>query len=236
VKTISVQKAALAEPQWKALCASLLSSPLIAESTLNGSFQSSRGFGMTFTAQGFDVVKRRFPAVFEAISPHLGEMAARRMKSFLGAPVVVPNAWYLNLLLVPPRAHVARHIDATLRRVSQVDNATPVMVTVWYLSVPKAREGALCLWRGEQVIKRFFPKQRDICTFRGDLPHSVEPYSQSDLPFRASVVVEQYHFEADALARFAPFHLESRSSFETFLSLHRNADQLAPKGFGSTVL
>ncbi len=202
---------------------SLVHSPLVAENTLGGTFQASRGFGMTFQASGFSAFERRFPQVWKAVSPWLGLNAINSLTPFWKRPTHIPNAWYLNLLLVPPGAAVDRHIDATLRKVAQVDDATPRVVSVFYLQTPPNRQGALCLWQGPACIEQIVPQPRMIVHFDGTLAHSVEAASATTGYTRASLVIEQYHFEAEALARVPSFQVESRAGFETFLKLHQSA-------------
>jgi hypothetical protein len=205
------------------LAETLVHSPLVAENTLGGTFQASRGFGMTFQASGFSTFERRFPSVWRSVSPWLGFKAINALTPFWQRPKDIPNAWYLNVLLVPPGAAVDRHIDATLRKVAQVDTATPRVVSVFYLQTPPNQQGALCLWRGARLIAKVIPKPRMIVHFDGTLAHSVEAASATTGVTRASLVIEQYHFEAEALARVPSFQVESRAGFETFLKLHQSA-------------
>lgn len=211
------------DAQFTALRDALLASPLVGRSTLAGPFQSSRGFAVIFKEAGRAKVTERFPALRPHLEAVLGAPAIRAMTPWWVRTLTrIPNAWYLNVLLVSEGGTVARHVDATLRKPAEESDATPELVSVLYLSVPKARGGELQLWDGPTPITRVTPKENTLLHFRGDLAHAVNAFEGSANEVRASLVIEQYHLGADALARLPDFRLESRAGFSAFLSHHES--------------
>jgi hypothetical protein len=181
----------------------LLESPLVGRSTLGGSFRASRGFAVTFHGSGREQLEARFPY----IAPFLAKaISAGRRK---------PNAWYLNLLLVPPGAGVGRHVDGTLRGPSGDEDAVPKVVSVLYLAAPG---GALVLSRGAKELGRVAPREGTMVHFNGELDHAVEPFEGEGT--RASLVLEQYHFGPAALARLPELKVDSRAGFQAYLDAH----------------
>jgi hypothetical protein len=208
--------------QLESLRRQTIHSAFVAETTLNAPFEASRGFGLTFTAQGLSEVKARFPALTPWLDQCLGAPAIRALTPWYRRALRrIPNAWYLNVLVVPPGASVAPHIDGTLMSPAQVSNHPPECVSVLYLSVPPAGGGSLRLWRGSWPVGIIAPRIGRSVHFRGDLKHAVDSFESEDpSERRASLVIEQYHFDADALARIPPCRVESRAGFDTFLAEH----------------
>jgi len=181
----------------------LLASPLVGRSTLGGSFRASRGFAITFHGAGRAKLEARFPY----IAPFLAKaISAGRRK---------PNAWYLNLLLVPAGAGVGRHVDGTLRGPSGDETAVPRVVSVLYLSAPG---GPLVLSRGVKELGRVQPREGMMVHFDGDLDHAVEPFAGDGT--RASLVLEQYRFGPEALERLPELKVDSRAGFKAYLDAH----------------
>jgi hypothetical protein len=196
----------------------LLTSPLVGGSTLGGSFRASRGFAITFRAGGQARLEQRFPALAPFLARALAPGALRGAAKWRAK---APNAWYLNLLLVPSGASVGRHVDGTLRGPSGEADAVPVAVSVLYLSAPG---GPLVLSRGEHEIGRIEPCEGAMVHFRGELDHAVEAFEGAGT--RASLVLEQYHFGAEALARLPELKLDSRAGFQAYLDAHAAAEPL----------
>ncbi len=169
----------------------LLASPLVGRSTLGGSFRMSRGFAITFREDGRPILESRFPALAPFLEQALKWNALKWVKRWRAK---APNAWYLNLLLVSAGGTVGRHVDGTLREPSEDRNAVPIAVSVLYLSAPG---GTLVLSRGARELGRIQPQEGKLVHFRGELDHAVEAFEGDGL--RASLVLEQYHFEDDAL-------------------------------------
>lgn len=217
------QRAPLPRPAFEALRDGLLGSSLVGVSTLNGPFEASRGFGVTFTAAGRPELAARFPVLEPWLERGLGAPAIRALTPWWRRTVTrIPNAWYLNLLVVGPGADVKRHIDGTLMRVAQVTDHPPECVSVLYLATPFTTGGELLIWNGALPLALITPRAGDAVHFRGDLAHEVRPFEGPADVRRASLVIEQYHFEADALARVPAFHVESRAGFEGYLKAHAN--------------
>lgn len=216
-----VIRGALPVPQFGALRDALLASPLVGSSTLAGPFETSRGFGVTFREAGRARVVERFAALAPHFEAMLGEPAVRALTPWWRRRLSrIPNAWYLNVLLVSAGGTVGRHVDATLRKPSEVDDAIPEMVSVLYLTVPSKKGGELRLYEGLSPIARVVPKENALVHFRGDLTHEVCAFEAPGGALRASLVIEQYHFAPEALARLPEFQLESRAGFTAYLQHH----------------
>ncbi|MFO0596930.1 MAG: 2OG-Fe(II) oxygenase [Myxococcaceae bacterium] len=209
----------------------LLSSPLVGRSTLAGPFQSSRGFAVIFKQPGRAEVEQRFPALRPWLDATLGRPAVQALTPWwrrVSAPI--PNAWYLNVLLVSEGGTVGRHVDATLRKPAGVDDAIPVLVSVLYLNVPDATGGELQLWQDGHSLALLRPRPNQGVHFRGDLSHEVRPFAAGTGQLRASLVIEQYHFAPDALARLPDFKLDSKAGFGAYLEHHASLTSGAPRG------
>lgn len=222
LREVSIRRRALPPARFAALRDALLGSPLVGQSTLGNMFEASRGFAVIFTEAGRAQVLSHFRELephFEAV---LGKPAVKALTPFFRrVGPRIPNAWYLNVLLVPEGGRVARHLDVTLRSVAQVDDAVPEMVSVLYLRVPAAKGGDLRLSRGDGPAQYIAPQDNTLVHFRGDLLHEVCAFYGSPAQVRASLVIEQYHFAPEALARVPAFRLESRAGFGAFLEHHR---------------
>jgi 2-oxoglutarate-Fe(II)-dependent oxygenase superfamily protein len=219
----------LGEAALQAVATGVLESPLVARSTLAGSFRGSRGFAITFTLPGLPTLERRYPflAPFlaEAIShrAHLAlEPWLRRRRRAREGPARTRNAFYLNVLLVADGGSIGRHTDATLRGPSGEAEAVPEQVTVLYLRAPERfRGGELRLYRGERRVARIRPSPGRLIHFRGDLQHEVTPMETRAGALRASLVLEQYHLDADALARLPELNVQSKAGFAAYLEDRR---------------
>lgn len=211
----------LPSAEFEALRASVLGSGFVGSSTLNGPFEASRGFGVTFTDEGRGALARRFPALEPWLRRCLGAPAVAALTPWWRhRPSRVPNAWYLNLLVVGPGAEVARHIDGTLMGPAEVSDHPPECVSVLYLEVPFSRGGELVLWNGSIPVGLHAPAPNDAVHFRGDLAHAVRPFDGPPGARRASLVIEQYRFEPLALAKLPAFRLDSRAGFGAYLEDH----------------
>jgi hypothetical protein len=221
VREYRFQRSALPAPQFTALREALLASPLVGSSTLAGPFEASRGFAVTFREEGRARVVDRFAALGPHLDAVLGPPAVRALTPWWRRTLTrIPNAWYLNVLLVSAGGTVDRHVDATLRKPSGVDDALPELVSVLYLTIPTRKGGELQLWDGSTPIGRLTPKENALVHFRGDLAHAVRAFEGPEGALRASLVIEQYHFAPDVLARLPEFQLESRAGFSAYLKHH----------------
>lgn len=200
----------------------LLGSPLVGASTLAGPFRASRGFAVIFRDEGRPTLLSRFPELRPWIDATLGAPSVERLRRWWERPARrAPNAWYLNVLLVSEGGTVARHVDATLRKPAQAPEAIPELVSVLYLQVPSTRGGQLTLWRGSSVLARLTPEENTAVHFRGDLAHEVMPFEGGHGALRASLVIEQYHFDPQTLQRLPAFQLDSRAGFAAHLEHHQ---------------
>ena len=221
VRPYRVQKALLPSADFEALRDALLGSPLVGRSTLAGPFQSSRGFAVIFKQPGVAKVLERFPTLAPYLPRVLGEPGARALAPFWRRRLTrVPNAWYLNVLLVSEGGTVARHVDATLRKPAEQPEAVPEQVSVLYLQVPEAKGGELRLFAGAVPIGVVRPKDNWLVHFHGGLSHEVCAFAGAPGGLRASLVIEQYHFDEATLARLPDFQLDSRAGFAAYLDAH----------------
>lgn len=211
----------LPRAEFDALRDALLGSPLVGRSTLAGPFQSSRGFAVIFKQAGVAKVLERFPTLGPYLPRVLGEPGARALASFWQRRLKrVPNAWYLNVLLVSEGGTVGRHVDATLRKPSDEADAIPEQVSVLYLQVPEAKGGELKLYLRGFPMGLVRPQENALVHFRGALAHEVCAFSGAPDGLRASLVIEQYHFDDAVLARLPDFQLDSRAGFAAYLDAH----------------
>lgn len=235
MRRFTTRRRALPAAQFEALRRALLGSPLVGATTLNGPFRSSRGFAVTFTDAGRAEVEARFPEVAPWLERTLGTPARRSLTPWFERVGPPANAWYLNVLLVSAGGTVGRHVDATLREKTGVDDALPLLVSVLYLQVPRAKGGTLKLWVGDELVGEVAPRENSTVNFRGDLAHEVVAFEGEAGALRASLVIEQYRFGAEVLAQLPPFHLDSRAGFGAYLAHHADAQRLKagkPPGSG----
>lgn len=221
VREYRFRRDALPRPDFEALRHALVESPLVGGTTLNGPFEASRGFAVVFKDAGRAQLVQRFPALAPWLDATLGAPAIRALTPWWRRTLRrIPNAWYLNLLLVSRGGTVGAHVDATLRKPSGVDDAVPELVSVLYLSVPHARGGELVLWNDDGLRRaKLAPRENASVHFRGDLLHEVLAFDGAD-GVRASLVIEQYHFAPEPLARLPDFKLDSRAGFQAYLAHH----------------
>jgi hypothetical protein len=200
----------------------LLSSSFVSKSPLMGTFEGSKGFALVFTERGVSEVLARFPEV----GPYLA--AARKdapRKKLAGALARLrhkelprPNAFYLNLLVLEPGDAVGPHVDATLRDPSGDPDAVPTLVSVLYLEVPSAG-GELVLADLTRGVYEVLPPARGAMVwFRGDLNHEVRAFEGDAGPLRASLVLEQYALDDEALARMPRFKVQSKAGFAGYFN------------------
>jgi hypothetical protein len=213
-----VHPEALPPPKLSALRESLLASPLVSTSPLAGSFRGSRGFALTFTADGQPSVEERFPFLVPFLRLAQDAQARRALQPVWRRPRAL-NGFYLNLLLLEEGAGVGRHVDGTLRGPSGVARALPELVAVVYLSVPAVRSGGeLVLSRGARHLATVRPSEGMRLLFRGELDHEVRPLAGcSPGAVRASLVLEQYALPPSGAARLPPLAVHSRGGFEAYL-------------------
>ncbi|MBS1153193.1 MAG: hypothetical protein H6Q89_4891, partial [Myxococcaceae bacterium] len=95
--------------------------------------------------------------------------------------------------------------------------------------VPQASGGELEISREHSVKALIRPREGGLLHFRGDLAHEILPVEEvPEGAQRASLVIEQYHFDDAALARLPKFKLDSRAGFKAYLQHHA---QQGPKEF-----
>lgn len=225
-----------------ALRQATLNSPYVGGSPLQGTFAASRGFGLTFRRDGLAHLNARFAFLqpyLELVLPptaHRGLWSVpERLRDWVLG--LAPNAFYLNLLIVPAGAAVGPHIDATLAEPSGQSDAVPRVVSVLYLQAPPTDGGGvLRLARGAETVAHLQPEAGALLHFRGDLLHEVEKVAASvgqsastpSTRLRASLVCEQYILGRAALERLPAFSVKSKGRFQAAL---RKAAAAPPKEF-----
>ncbi len=213
---------ALRYRDFEALRDALLGSPLLGATTLNGPFRHSRGFAITCRGAGVERLRERVPALRPHLERVLGRASVRALTPWFRRAPAPPNAWFFNVLVVGDGGAVGRHVDATLRKSSGVEDLVPLVVSVLYLAVPRGEGGELRLFRGEELLGLMAPRENTLVHFRGDLAHDVAPLSGVAFgQARASLVVEQYRLPPEALERIPEFRLESEAGFSAYLREHQ---------------
>nr|WP_246357094.1 2OG-Fe(II) oxygenase [Pyxidicoccus fallax] len=203
-----------------------------------GTFRASRGFAFIFTHEGRATLEARFPFLSGYLERVLDPDSARGLLPWRerwwrrGRKRPVPNAFYLNLLLLDAGTGVGRHIDATLQGPSGVPGATPEYVSVLYLRVPeRAKGGELRLLQSNVPVGEVRPREGLLVHFRGDLQHEVHPFTGGEEGAqRASLVCEQYVFPPDALARIPTFRIQSKAGFAAYLDAQRERPDTGSAG------
>jgi hypothetical protein len=202
----------------EALAARIMAHPLVGRSQLIGTFEGSRGFGIALTSANKSALRERFPffseplAHFERCPVHM--LPRSRLFSFSDRRL--PNAYYMNVLVVEDGQGVGRHIDGTLGGAVDAPGLTPAVVSVLYLRVPSRREGGqLSLFNDDHCVATIAPQAGMVVHFRGSLAHEVSPLEGANGP-RISLVCEQYVLTDEQLARMPPFVVQSRASDPLF--------------------
>ena len=199
----------------------LIGSHFVARSQLAGSFDVSRGFAVIFTRAGATELYSRFPSVEPFVRRLLDGAGSRALASWTDRLITrrrEPNAFYLNLLLVPAGGCIGLHLDTTLSDICGVDDAMPELVSVLYLRAPREAGGELWLYDGAVPLCTIEPVPGAEVHFRGDLRHEVKTFeSDEDDAVRASLVCEQYRLDDDALALVPAFKIQSQAGFGAYL-------------------
>ena len=121
------------------------------------------------------------------------------------------NAFYVNLLWIPPGEGIGNHVDATLAEPLGFPGP-PRLVSVLYLQVPPGDGGHLRIFPEGRPAVEIPPRTGALVHFRGELPHEVAPVAPQDEgppAGRASLVCEQYAVPNGELGRLPPFSLTS---------------------------
>lgn len=207
-----------------ALREGVAASKLLGDSPLGGTFSATRGFSVTFHRSRVNDVTARFPYVAPFLELALDERRVRdvQRRPFLGGPPIA-NAFYLNVLVVPPGTAVGKHVDATLGPSN--GSVIPEAVAVLYLDIPDdMRGGALVLYAGDELVDEIEPRTNRFVLFAGSLGHEVRAV-ESTSRARVSIVCEQYALAPGVLSAVPPLKVQSRSAFQAVLDDVRKARQ-----------
>ncbi len=206
---------ALDELALAALRDGVLGSHLLGDSPLGGTFAATRGFSITFHRSRVADVIERFPFAAPFLDLALDEKRVRdvQRKPLLGGPPT-PNAFYMNVLVVPPGASVGKHVDATLGPAN--GSVLPEAVAVLYLDVPQdLKGGALALYAGDDLVQEIEPRANRFVLFAGRLGHEVRAVDASRP--RLSIVCEQYALAPGVLSAVPALKVQSRIAFQRVL-------------------
>lgn len=206
---------ALAPAALAALRDGVLGSHLLGDSPLGGTFAATRGFSITFHRARLADVIARFPfaAPFLDVALDIERVRDVQRKPLLGGPPA-PNAFYMNVLVVPPGAGVGKHVDATLGPSN--GSVIPEAVAVLYLDVPEdLRGGTLALYADDALVEEIEPRANRFVLFAGRLGHEVRAV-QASRP-RLSIVCEQYALSPGVLSAVPPLKVQSRIAFQRVL-------------------
>ncbi len=185
---------AFSEAYLRELQGQILACPYFAINNMNRDFVETKGFSVVFCRSHLSEVKQRFP-YFQL---YLDQVLQSEC-----------NAFYLNPLLLKQGSRVDPHIDRSLR--SYCKTITPPdVVSVLYVKVPENLEGGeLVLRSHKRLVGKIRPQPSTLLLFQGDLTHSVNAVTSSDI--RLSLVCEQYNLDDEQLREIPEFLLESRA-------------------------
>lgn len=172
----------------------ILACPYFAVNNMNRDFVETKGFSVVFRRSHLKEVKQRFP-YFQL---YLDQVLQSEC-----------NAFYLNPLLLKQNSRVDPHIDRSLRSYCKTI-APPFVVSVLYVKVPENLEGGELVLRSHKgQVGKIRPQLNTLLFFQGDLTHSVNAVTSSDI--RLSLVCEQYNLDDEQLEEIPEFRLESRA-------------------------
>jgi hypothetical protein len=213
--------AAHLDPQdHETLRTAVLSPKLLGTSPLLGTFAATYGFAVSFTQPGMHALLQQYPFFAPFCRLMLYASWTKPVLPWRRRFFFRPNAFYLNVLAIPPGAHVGMHIDATLGTHCKNPGVIPEAVSVYYVQVPLIPAGgALVLHPTGKKHIMLTPTEGHYVVFRGDLPHEVTAYHGHDL--RVSLVCEQYQLDASSLHAMRPMHVQSKGQFAAVLREHR---------------
>jgi hypothetical protein len=161
----------------------LIMSGLVGENPLSEGFAGTRGFGVKFRREALDTLIKLMPWTRPYLDKILDDNVARHFCAGRSEKSL-PNAFYLNALVIPPGKGTSLHVDKTL------DGRTPPrVVSVLYLTTSPG--GLLHLTDRTWPVGLVNPRPGMILHFRGDLAHGVSRTSSSGV-VRSSLVCEQY--------------------------------------------
>ena len=223
-----------------ALRSAIHSSALIGASQLVGAFEATRGFGVACHRSALHKALQRVPWLRPFVDVVLDPERLQRLlqlslaERVLGSMLGDINALYLNVLVVPPGAAVARHVDSTLGVHGDGPVRAPRAVGVLYVDVPAGMSGGeLRLYdsadpQDETVRATVQPKEGRLVLFRGSLGHEVttvsssssSPPSSAAAP-RVSCVAELYALPRARLALLPRVRVQSRGFEEVLARLRR---------------
>ncbi len=193
-------------PEWlETVRQAVVSSPLLASSTLNARFTGTLGFSIAFRREGLDKMSHHFPA----FGPYLEAVLHPR-----------GNAFFLNPLVIHHGHHVAPHIDRSLKSWTVPDIPPfPLKVSVLYVDVPEDLQGGELVLHRLGPVTTVVPAPNLLVQFHGKLRHEVKAVTSElkDRP-RISLVCEHYRLPPELLERVPDFFVRTKRKFDDFLA------------------
>ncbi len=217
----------------------LMASILVGKNVLTGTFEGTRGFSIIFKRDGLPKLRERLPEALPFLDLVLTDQAQQALRSWPGRILggrylKSTNAFYFNLLVMPPKSRVTPHVEGTLTTACGLDWHTPVANSVFYLHAPKAGGGQLCVHGKGGHRHTVIPRLGTLAHFRGDLLHEVLPTHAAEAgdnsadfsSQRISLVCEQYRIDPAQLHRVPSYQVDSRGYFDRIMkrARHRDAD------------
>tara|TARA_B100000959_G_scaffold96383_1_gene102163 strand:- start:844 stop:1545 length:702 start_codon:yes stop_codon:yes gene_type:complete len=212
---------------------SALESPLVGKSPLNAHFAQSRGFAFTAKAAGLTKIKTTYPYLEPALRAIFNPNTQHPTQRWFERPQE-PNAFYINVLLLPATAAVGAHIDATLAKPNEVTTLRPKFVSVLYLnSLGEQEGGELELFKGDTNIVQIRPTQGSLLRFAGHIKHGIHAFNPLEpTSVRASIICEHYHFAGTKLASIPDYKKHRRQPFANYLKEAKGRDAQVDVEYG----
>ncbi|MDP7038659.1 MAG: hypothetical protein QGI45_05835 [Myxococcota bacterium] len=212
---------------------SALESPLVGKSPLNAHFAQSRGFAFTAKAAGLTKIKTTCPYLEPALRAIFNPNTQHPTQRWFERPQE-PNAFYINVLLLPATAAVGAHIDATLAKPNEVTTLRPKFVSVLYLNGFQTDEGGhLELLKGKQTMTTIEPQEGLLVRFAGHLKHAINAFKPLEpTSVRASIICEHYHFTGTKLASIPDYNKHRRQPFANYLKEAKGRDAQVDVEYG----
>jgi hypothetical protein len=181
-----VESEALGSQLVRDIADGLITSGLVGENPLSKLFDGTRGFRVRFRREALDTVIKLMPWTRPFFEKILDENVARHFCVDRSEKKNLPNAFYLNALVIPPGRGTSLHVDQWLQ-----ERTTPTLVSVLYLETITSQGGFLYLCERTWPVGLVNPRPGMIVHFRGDLTHGVTNTPLSGV-VRTSLVCEQY--------------------------------------------
>jgi hypothetical protein len=180
-----VEPEALGSQMVRDIANGLITSGLVGENPLSKGFAGTLGFGVRFRREALDTLVKLMPWTRAYFDKILDENVVRHFCAGRSEKSL-PNAFFLNALVIPPGRGTSLHVDH-----APDGRTTPTLVSVLYLQTATSPGGLLYLSEKTWPVGLVNPRPGMIVHFRGDLTHGVSNTPLSGV-VRSSLVCEQY--------------------------------------------